>query len=110
MPSKMPSKRPAFMLSVTAESNDSSPVPSSPPSTGPFYLLFKNSSQLIYVFWIWWSLKRGQYKPNALIFIYFLLGGESFEGFGENDTTDQVSGGGIDLVLAPHINTTQNNK
>lgn len=65
----MPTKRPAFMLPVTAESNDSSPVPSSPPSTG----------------------------------------GESFEGFGENDTADQVGGGGIDLVLAPHINSTPNN-
>lgn len=35
-------------------------------------------------------------------------GGESFEGFGENDANDQVSSGGIDLVLAPHINTTTN--
>ncbi|XP_055312251.1 rab11 family-interacting protein 4B isoform X5 [Sitodiplosis mosellana] len=71
MPSKVSTKRPSFVLSVTAESNDSSPVPSSPPSTG----------------------------------------GESFEGFGENDTNDQVSGsgGGIDLVLAPHINSTPNN-
>ena len=34
MPSKSPSKRPAFMLSVTAESDSSSPVASSPPSTG----------------------------------------------------------------------------
>ncbi|XP_031632519.1 rab11 family-interacting protein 4 isoform X6 [Contarinia nasturtii] len=69
MPSKVSTKRPSFVLSVT--SNDSSPVPSSPPSTG----------------------------------------GESFEGFGENDTSDQVSGssGGIDLVLAPHINSTPNN-
>ncbi|XP_031632517.1 rab11 family-interacting protein 4B isoform X4 [Contarinia nasturtii] len=67
MPSKVSTKRPSFVLSVT--SNDSSPVPSSPPS------------------------------------------GESFEGFGENDTSDQVSGssGGIDLVLAPHINSTPNN-
>lgn len=38
-----------------------------------------------------------------------IVGGESFEGFGENDTNDQVSGGGIDLVLAPHINNTTNN-
>lgn len=37
-------------------------------------------------------------------------GGESFEGFGENDTSDQVSGGGIDLVLAPHMNSTPNNQ
>lgn len=42
------------------------------------------------------------------------IGGESFEGFGENDTNDQVNsnggGGGIDLVLAPHINSPQNNQ
>lgn len=37
-------------------------------------------------------------------------GGESFEGFGENETGEQVSGGGIDLVLAPHINSTPNNQ
>lgn len=70
MPAKVSTKRPSFVLSVTAESNDSSPVPSSPPSTG----------------------------------------GESFEGFGENDASEQVSGGGIDLVLAPHINSTPNNQ
>lgn len=65
----MPTKRPSYMLSVAAgESNDSSLVPSSPPSTG----------------------------------------GES-DGFGENDNNDQVGGGGIDLVLAPHINSTPNN-
>lgn len=34
MSSKVSAKRPSFILSVTAESNDSSPVPSSPPSTG----------------------------------------------------------------------------
>lgn len=34
MPAKVSTKRPSFVLSVTAESNDSSPVPSSPPSTG----------------------------------------------------------------------------
>lgn len=44
------------------------------------------------------------------VFCLFWLGGESFEGFGENDTNDQVSGGGIDLVLAPHINSTPNNQ
>lgn len=69
MPIKM-QKRPTFILPATAESNDSSPVPSSPPSTG----------------------------------------GESFEGFGENDTVDhQANGDGIDLVLAPHINSSTPN-
>lgn len=43
------------------------------------------------------------------LFAFEIAGGESFEGFGENDTNDQVSGGGIDLVLAPHINNTTNN-
>lgn len=69
MPIKMP-KRPTFILPATAESNDSSPVPSSPPSTG----------------------------------------GESFEGFGENDNADHQTGSeGIDLVLAPHINSSTPN-
>lgn len=41
----------------------------------------------------------------------FFSGGESFEGFGENDNSEQVSNsGGIDLVLAPHINSTPNNQ
>lgn len=37
MPAKVSTKRPSFVLSVTAESNDSSPVPSSPPSTGKLF-------------------------------------------------------------------------
>lgn len=44
----------------------------------------------------------------VLLLNYFALGGESFEGFGENETNEQVSGGGIDLVLAPHINNSSN--
>lgn len=49
MPSKMPpTKRPSFMLSVTAESNDSSPVPSSPPSTGEWGLLCSHHHQPLY--------------------------------------------------------------
>lgn len=96
MPAKVSTKRPSFVLSVTAESNDSSPVPSSPPSTGNFCDCCK--CDWIYIF-------------NAIRFLFVsFVGGESFEGFGENDTADQVSGGGIDLVLAPHINSTPNNQ
>lgn len=101
MPSKMPTKRPSFMLSVTAESNDSSPVPSSPPSTGFYLFLLLNIPRL---FWVKWLEMFGF---NGF---FAFVGGESFEGFGENDTSEQVSGSGIDLVLAPHINSTPNNQ
>lgn len=49
MPSKVSTKRPSFVLSVTAESNDSSPVPSSPPSTGKFtgFFFFSFHNQLL---------------------------------------------------------------
>lgn len=103
MPSKVSTKRPSFVLSVTAESNDSSPVPSSPPSTGKSSgFFFGIHNQLLNICIVF---------SNKISFFFF-LGGESFEGFGENDTNDQVSGsgGGIDLVLAPHINSTPNNQ
>lgn len=42
MSSTVPSKRSSYGLPVTAESNDSSPVPSSPPSTGTISNLSMN--------------------------------------------------------------------
>lgn len=45
-----------------------------------------------------------------LFFIQFSIsaGGESFEGFGENESNEQANNGGIDLVLAPHNHNSSN--
>lgn len=59
---------------------------------------------------IFFDMNSNQVFKCELNFLFF-AGGESFEGFGENDNNEQVSSGGIDLVLStPHINSTPNNQ
>ncbi|XP_055704993.1 rab11 family-interacting protein 3 isoform X3 [Phlebotomus papatasi] len=69
--------RPTFLISVTGDEVDSSPVSSSSPSTDA------PKSQCS-------SLSEGD--------------GESFECYGENEILD---GGGVDLELTPHVSSNQ---